>query len=183
LINSFRLGSLLTIPLDNGTAVFNGLNEGKYIVGFESTLPNPNGKSLILGRDTIGEKIQPPNSSFVYFGHDTNWYAVDDLPMINLNFGNRASSMSTGPCIPVGLNDEPQIQKELTIYPNPSTGIFNVENFETNQTYQVYDINGSLVKASITNGQLDLSNEPNGIYLLRFQLENGEVVSKKLMKH
>ena len=85
--------------------------------------------------------------------------------------------------ITIGLNDEPQIQKELSIYPNPSTGTFNIENLETNQTYQVYDVNGRLVKASIVNNQLDLSNEPNGVYLLRVQLENGEVVSKKLMKN
>lgn len=183
MIDSSRLGSLLTIPLDNGTAVFSGLNGGKYIVGFESTLPNPNGKSLILGRDTIGEMVQPPNSSFVYFGHDTNWYAVNDLPMINLNFGNRASFMPTRPCIPVGLNDEPQTQLELAIHPNPSSGIFNVETFEVNQNYQVYNVNGRLVEVSIINGQLDLSNKPNGIYLLRIQLANGEVHSKKLMKN
>ena len=70
-IDRSMLRSGLTLIFDNGTVVFSGLTEGKYIVGFQSTLPNSNGKSLILGRDTIGENLQPIGSSFVYFGHDT----------------------------------------------------------------------------------------------------------------
>lgn len=53
-ITNAHLGQIVVIPLDNGTGVFNGLTSGKYIVGSESTLLNPNGKSLLLGRDTLG---------------------------------------------------------------------------------------------------------------------------------
>ena len=42
-----------------------------------------------------------------------------------------------------------------------------LKNFKANQKYQVYDINGMLIEASIINGQSDLSNDLSGIYLLR----------------
>lgn len=181
-IDSSVLGSLLTLPLDNGAAVFSGLNEGKYIVGFESTLSNPNGKSLMVGRDTLGEAVQPSRSSFVYFGHDTNWYAINHLPMINLNFAGGAVIAPIKPCILVGLKGEFESHKEINIFPNPSIGIFTIENFEPNQIFQVYDVSGRLLKPSILNGQLNLSDEPSGIYLLRILNKRGEWDSKKLMK-
>jgi hypothetical protein len=186
-IDSSVLGQLLTLPIDNGLAIFNGLSAGKYVVGFESTLQNPNGKSLLLGRDTLGERLQPLGTSFVYFGQDSIWYAMNHLPIIGLNFGN-FYSMSGGPFLPtfgcntVDLKEQRFTAPEFTVYPNPSSGIFTIENFEANQRYQVYDINGRLVETSIINGQLNLSSEPNGIYLLRVRTESGEVHSKKMVK-
>jgi len=184
-VDSANLGQMITLPINSGIIRNYSYSPGLYLIGFESALANPRGRSLLIGLDTLNEQLQPDKSSFVFFGHDTNWYSIDVLPLINLNFSTSGfiSNLPFFGCLPVNLEEKIENQKELTAYPNPSTGIFRLENFETNQTYQVYDINGSLVKASITNGQLDLSNEPNGIYLLRFQLENGEVVSKKLMKH
>ena len=45
------------------------------------------GKSLLIGRDTLGERLQPEGTSFVYFGQDTNWYSVNHLPLIGFNLG------------------------------------------------------------------------------------------------
>ncbi|MFB1022574.1 MAG: T9SS type A sorting domain-containing protein [Vicingaceae bacterium] len=177
-IDSFMLGSELTLIFDNGTAVFSGLTEGKYIVGFESTLPNPNGKSLILGRDTIGENLQPMGSSFVYFGHNTNRYGIYDLPMIGLNFGNALGTAYIRPCITVGIEEEFEKFVDFQIYPNPSNGKYTVEKRASIQTIAVYNINGQKVNVELTNNLLDLSEHPRGIYLLRARLENGEVVSK-----
>ena len=184
IIDSSMLSSLLTLPLDNGTAVFSGLNQGKYIVGFESTLPNPNGKSLILGRDTIGEMVQPSNSSFVYFGHDTNWYAHIEMPMIHLNLSNMFSGgPNVRPCIPVGVAEELKDVQEIQIYPNPSNGSFTLENKGSVKMVEVYNVNGQKVQVELFNNQLDLTDQPKGIYLLRVLLESGELVSKKLMKY
>ncbi len=187
LIDSSHLGRIISPTFDFGPATINGLSAGKYIVGFESTLPNPNGKSLLIGRDTLGESIQPDRTSFVYFGHDTNWYSINHQPIIGLNFANLpylwfGAPGATG-CSTVPVQEANNNQTFPTIYPNPSTGVFIIENFETNQMLHVYDINGRLLKTSIINGRLDLSEQPKGIYLLRVTLENGEVVSKKLMKY
>ena len=181
-IDSSNLGQMTTLQI---RAILNYSYVPRlYVVGFESVLANPRGRSLLIGRDTLSEQLQPDKSSFVYFGQDTNWYSIDILPIINLNF-SRSFFLANQPifgCLPVNLEERIEDQEELIIYPNPSTGIFNIENFEVNQNYQVYNVNGKLVEASIVNGQLDLNNQPNGIYLLRVLLENGAVVSKKLMK-
>jgi hypothetical protein len=66
--------------------------------------------------------------------------------------------------------------------PNPSNGKYTVENRASIQTIAVYNVNGQKVNVELTNNLLDLSEHPRGIYLLLARLENGEVVSKKLMK-
>lgn len=163
----------------------NGFNAGKYIVGFESTLLNPNGKSLLIGRDSVAERLQPLGTSFVYFGRDTNWYPINHLPFIGLNFELPAiggSGLTKSGCNTLYLGSS-ALTVQFKIYPNPSSGIFTIENFEANQKYQVYDINGRLIEASIINGQLDLSNELSGIYLLRVLNKVEGWLSKKLMKN
>lgn len=146
-------------------------------------MQNPNGKSLTLGRDTVGEVYQPQNSSFVYFGHDTNWYAINDLPMISLSFRNGTGARYTRRCITVGIEVELDNMPEITIYPNPSNGTFTLENATSIQTLEIYDANGQKVQVELFNNQLDLTDQPKGIYLLRVLLESGELVSKKLMKY
>ena len=62
---------------------------------------------------------------------------------------------------------------KFSIYPNPSSGIFNIKfNFPEPQIeILVSDIYSRLVFQATTNNndyQLDLSNYPNGIYNLQF---------------
>ncbi|HWY98113.1 MAG TPA: glycoside hydrolase family 44 protein, partial [Bacteroidia bacterium] len=76
---------------------------------------------------------------------------------------------------------------DLVIYPNPSSGVYTVElkvNSEQLKV-EVYNMLGEQVYSqySIPNTQfsLNLSNSPNGIYILRIESANG-VVTKKLIK-
>jgi hypothetical protein len=66
----------------------------------------------------------------------------------------------------VSINGIENIQ--LTVYPNPGNGIFNVE---ANGTYQVIVFNaiGNIVKTSTINGKsiLDITNEPKGVYFIK----------------
>lgn len=61
---------------------------------------------------------------------------------------------------------------EISIYPNPSTGIFTLEiNIESPKEVIVYDILGNIVY-SVSNvltkyPQLDLSSKSNGIYFVK----------------
>lgn len=129
--------------------------------------------------------MQPEGTSFVCFGQDTNRYLVNHLPLIGFNLG-RLPLDGTPPairCFTVDVNEAGNPNVELKIYPNPSIGIFTVENFEATQSHLVYDINGRALKISIVNGQLNLSNDPNGIYLLKVQSKEGNSISKKIIKY
>ncbi|MBI9054610.1 MAG: T9SS type A sorting domain-containing protein [Bacteroidales bacterium] len=84
------------------------------------------------------------------------------------------------------INDE-----ELMIYPNPSTGIFNVdlpENSESNEfIIKVYDVVGSVVYTGIVPAnqtvkyELDLTGKSKGIYILSVESEKIKVFNKRIL--
>ena len=71
---------------------------------------------------------------------------------------------------------------EVGISPNPSTGIFRIETPQKS-TYRIYDLFGRIVKKGQLDGvsEIDLSSEPDGIYLLLSGNEKG-VSATKLVK-
>ena len=69
----------------------------------------------------------------------------------------------------------------LTVYPNPSTGIFYIYNSDASQNfnYEVLDLNGRVISESSkeVNGsatiEVDLTNVENGIYMIKLFNESG----------
>ncbi len=80
----------------------------------------------------------------------------------------------------VGIENEEQ--KGLTISPNPSTGIFRIET-DQRSTYRIHDLFGRNIQVGQTGGKtdIDLSEHPNGIYLITVETEN-RVSTTKLVK-
>jgi len=84
--------------------------------------------------------------------------------------------------IPDGVGIDNQSDHEnLTVYPNPSTGIFHLQNPD-NESLQVvvYSLSGKEILRTVvspqTNNQIDLSNFGKGNYLLRIADEEGTQV-------
>jgi len=76
----------------------------------------------------------------------------------------------------------------LTIFPNPSTGIFTIDldGLQTTITeMKVYDIAGRCILnqpfANLQN-MIDLNNSPTGIYYLHLKTVNGIIVEKLMRK-
>ncbi len=71
----------------------------------------------------------------------------------------------------------------VNIYPNPSSGVFNVE-IQDNYDITITDISGRTIEQLIINNEeltIDLTNNANGIYFIKFQ--NSETVKTiKLIK-
>jgi hypothetical protein len=74
--------------------------------------------------------------------------------------------------------DSPEAQS-VKLSPNPSTGIFNLD-FHQQFSYQVFDLFGKLVDEGNGSGQsvIDITSQPNGIYLLRVESEEGSFTQK-----
>ncbi len=86
--------------------------------------------------------------------------------------------------VPVTMFSDPSsnvenIERELLIGPNPSSGIFYLGREA--QHYTVFDIHGNLVSNKLGR-QIDLSHCPDGTYFLQIKGEK-EAVMKKLIKY
>lgn len=74
---------------------------------------------------------------------------------------------------------------KLSVYPNPSSDVFSI-NIDARGEIVVYDLIGKIIKSeNIDSGitKLDLSNYPNGIYLMKMTNENNESRTIKLIKN
>lgn len=96
------------------------------------------------------------------------------------NSGNRAAEVcrivQVGPADPNGVTT-PEI--EISVYPNPSKGIFNIDlsGLEGLQSMKIYNIQGSLVQEiAIESGKtlysLDLGEKSPGIYYVTLNIGN-----------
>ena len=82
-----------------------------------------------------------------------------------------------------GISENPAITFE--VYPNPSHGIFNISlsNNSENLQIQVTDIRGSIIKVlkfGASDFQIDLSENPQGVYFLKLY-DEGFVGMKKVV--
>jgi hypothetical protein len=82
--------------------------------------------------------------------------------------------------------DEKMENGEWRIYPNPTDGQLTIMNYELGITgIEVYDVMGRKVHQQTINHSysvLELDGLPQGIYILKVHLENGDVVNRKIIK-
>jgi hypothetical protein len=89
----------------------------------------------------------------------------------------------------VGIEAITNDELRITIYPNPTTGEFRIENGELRmESIEILDVNGrkilykqvSNLTSHISSLQLDISHLQTGVYFVRIFTEAGEVVKKIL---
>ncbi len=95
-----------------------------------------------------------------------------------------ANGCSKSACVNVGITGVQNISNSISvnIYPNPNTGKFTIAGIERGMIVEVYDYIGRKVSAiSATNEtmQVNISTEPNGIYLIRITDKNGVPLDQK----
>lgn len=71
---------------------------------------------------------------------------------------------------------------DITIYPNPSSGIFYVNTSQKNLKYQLFNLLGRAISQGVLNeNQLDFSNFSKGFYMLRLKGSDNKVLNKRLI--
>ena len=78
-------------------------------------------------------------------------------------------------------------KEDLIIYPNPSKGIFTLNSAFNINTYEIINILGELIESSYdlrsTTIQIDLSQEPKGIYFVKVADKlNNSIINKVIIK-
>lgn len=110
-------------------------------------------------------------TSFALTGATSNWRS--------------GSTITTGnTCATLGNSDFDNVTR-ITIYPNPSTGIFNIVSQQV-IAVEIYDLLGKLVyNQQLVSGtnSIDISNINTGVYLLKATDANGNSESHKLIKN
>jgi hypothetical protein len=141
---------------------------------------NPIDTSLISSSDNDNTlSFVQDNGCDIGSGGFGYWYSNSKPLMIRLNLGYETVS---------SLEDN-IFDGKLSVHPNPSKGIFNLDLVEVNSgeyVISVTNILGEVVYFETRNvnntssTKLDLSNLNNGIYMLNVQNENSNI-NKKLI--
>jgi hypothetical protein len=103
-------------------------------------------------------------------GNETGYYYFDSFDVTITD-----NNMST----------EEIINDVIQVYPNPTTGLVNL-NFKniSNLNFEIFSINGKLIKNYIDyrHNQVDFNYLDNGVYFIRFYINNKVVVKKMIKK-
>ena len=79
----------------------------------------------------------------------------------------------------VGVND--LNANEVSVYPNPTTGILNIESTQKIHKIEIYNLAGKLLRQEQSTGKLNLSDLNQGVYLIRISPEKGASLTKKII--
>ena len=87
---------------------------------------------------------------------------------------------STGMDVSLGIEEAASVKPTVVAYPNPTNGIVSIDVEDaTYEGVEVLDLQGRLI-VDTASKQVDLSQNPNGIYI--FKLKGiGEII--KVIKH
>jgi hypothetical protein len=88
-----------------------------------------------------------------------------------------------------GIEEAKDISLEIEVYPNPATDILKlkIENYEVkNLRYQLFDINGSLIKDNKVEGNetsIPMQNLLSSVYFLKVTDNNKVIKTFKIIKN
>ncbi len=143
------------------------------------------------------------NVNFVYFYAESNpsltCIEVDSVSYSNTTWplfpgsfkfdtGSFFSTNCNNPCSNIiTANNEPNLNDNVTIYPNPTTGniTIDLEEITSNISISLTNYLGQVVftKNYLSTDQIKLDiNAPKGIYILRLESDKEEVVTRKIIK-
>lgn len=145
-----------------------------------------------LSADSLGVWFQWLDCDNAYAEIPGAFY-IDFTPIADGNYAVIVTNLfcsDTSACFNitgVGL-DKINLENQFSITPNPSAGNFAIQskNEVTNASIKISDLSGKLIyyqeNLAGTNFQIDLSNQPAGIYFLEL-IEEGVIHRIKVVKH
>lgn len=117
-----------------------------------------------------------PNNAFSV-DSDFDWYYVScKYDQTELSYVNRNAHFIGCMPDPTGLKENSGLRNEITIYPNPCSGMLdiNILNFNTTKL-SIIDLYGRVLKQFYienTSNRINLNELTNGIYLLKAEVGN-----------
>lgn len=181
--------------------IFKTVDNGQTWEDVSQGLPEAPVNDLIIDPDNT-ERLIVANDFGVYFKDDINssWQALGDglplVPVTDLVFHEATNKLVAATYgrsmytleLSIGLIEmSNDFSPNMTVYPNPSSGQFNIEleNIKGDFNLEIYNISGQLIYSNVysTNEiNIDLKKQSikSGIYLLKI-IKEGETRTSKLI--
>jgi len=107
---------------------------------------------------------------------------IDDSPLNGVNYYRLKQTDFDGEFSFSNIRAVRMESGEISIYPNPTSGLVNIENYSKLKSISITDVNGKLLRTfNSSDGPIDFSGLMNGIYFLRIETAT-ETISKKVVK-
>jgi hypothetical protein len=76
----------------------------------------------------------------------------------------------------------------ITVFPNPTNGVITLSSTSDYkiERFKLYDLNGQIKLSQNTNQleeEIDLSDFPDGTYILQIHLEGHHMIVRRIVKH
>jgi len=168
--DSFYFGRNESIPYVVDSVYY---DSGKKVVSFAPIFSNPVRFTEGLGAFNMFYNVDVdfPEYAQVRCKHKDNI-----LVFINSN---------NGTCVDTFTSANNYTEESIGIYPNPACGYLKISNNSTEVgTLELINSLGYHVLSLniVGNEQIDISNFPNGVYLVKFQLQNKHFITKIMKK-
>ena len=180
-------GGLVGAAMYNGTEVSNSYNvgdvSGNHHVG------------CLLGYVASPEAVSFENCFYLNDCYDSEYGTsksaeemrdeafVDVLNQGNAVWGFDENNVNDGfpVLVRTNLSVSSHVEKDLTVYPNPTNGMVNIEGVEVAQV-QVYNILGQTVRTYNNTNRINVGDLPKGVYLLRITDKEGKTFMENTIK-
>ena len=161
-------GAIVTIGAPGNDA--NGINAGQVRV-----YQNIFGTWTQIGADIVGENALSDFGLSVCLSSDGSIIAIG-APLASVNGNSFVGNVSVYENDLIGISELEELG--ILIYPNPSTGVFTIENAEAYKI-TISDSTGKIIY-NTTNGYVHL--QTSGIYIINFKSETKNFSSKIIIE-
>ena len=142
--------------------------------------------SYVFVRTNFSDNTLNTSGGFPFTG---TWYNLMDNSPVSVSSTNQNISIEPGGYrvygnLPAALStQEFDVISNLSIYPNPSTGTFSINQFVTN--VEIFSLTGQLVRTfqnKLENDVYEISDLKTGIYMVKVTDVNSNIATLKLIK-
>ena len=155
----------------------------------------PTANPVVAGTGQLGGMQIDKTIDRIYVNDENNgagmWFDIANIENTNDTYTNyKLNITSTNPgnggiYLPtstqiLGLNDNQLATVSFSLYPNPSNGAFNIDTTENIKNIVAFDILGKeIMVKTLSNNQFSIENK--GVYFLKIELENSQIVNHKII--
>lgn len=142
--------------------------------------------TLILPTGTYTNVIRKKTITQGVLNPSYSWFQVNPFRMLLAGGVGSMENVIVYQTINLGLNQN-NINSKFKIYPNPTNGVFAIENFNDSAnelTISIYDFSGRIVLLTRDFKNIDISSFDTGLYLIKItDLNNQILYTNKLIKN